>query len=465
MEGSSMMDAASATEPRRSGSWQFTLRGLFFLTFSVALGLSFWKMEQDWYPAVLAAASFWIVLGLAAQARDICCDLRGRCDLAKDELCGLGFAAAWRLTVCLLIGICLLVRAVARFHSCYVDRNFPSHWDFLDQECFILSPRTMWSAVLLCLLIVAIGYSRSRIRRSWRPPWSWTICIFRGVAIGVLFLVVLEERQVVAYLVHITIVGVLSAQPLLLEPDVVVAASRSRIMLFYEITSAGVVSLLASSILLWQISVWWRTGGARRLCLAAVLVASLAAMILITARIAVVEIPAISPLMAANISMPAPIQFAAAMLLAVGLATAIARRWAEPLPDDAIPRKATWRRDERRYYHERLPLILLLSGAAWLECVVLGCMLLRRWPSSWEEIACLFASPVETLSLALFLLAVQVALFGLRKRSDSLAITQPRITPALFAVVWLAALAIMACAAPVLSAWHFACFLKAGYPG
>jgi hypothetical protein len=50
---------------------QFSLRGLFIFSFSVAVGLSFWKTEQDWFVGALAASSFWIVVGLAAQMRDI----------------------------------------------------------------------------------------------------------------------------------------------------------------------------------------------------------------------------------------------------------------------------------------------------------------------------------------------------------------------------------------------------------
>ena len=74
------------------------LRGLVFLTFSVALGLSFWKMEQDWYLGTLAAFSFWIVL-VGGSGRNIWRALPAARSYNGGRTSGPRFAIAWRLSL------------------------------------------------------------------------------------------------------------------------------------------------------------------------------------------------------------------------------------------------------------------------------------------------------------------------------------------------------------------------------
>ena len=66
-----MADALQRVRLSPLRRWQFSLRGLFIFSSSIAVGLSFWKTEQDWFVGALAVSSFWIVVGLAAQMRDI----------------------------------------------------------------------------------------------------------------------------------------------------------------------------------------------------------------------------------------------------------------------------------------------------------------------------------------------------------------------------------------------------------
>ena len=448
-----MVEAPNATDRRPHERWQFSLRGLFLLSFSVALGLSFWKMEQDWYLGALAAISFWIVLGLAAQIRDIWRAFRLDVHATTDERWGWRFAIVWRLAICLLIGVCFLIRSLRGLHA--IAMNDGS--DFL-----FASSVQIWDAVLLISIAAAVSGSLGLARRTWRRPWSWAIYIFRGFVAGYFLLVLLEDLQGVPYLVHITIVGILSAQPLQFESDVVMAASRTRTDQCYGITTAGAISLLVSCILLWQLSVRWRASGWQRMCVGAMLAASLTVMGLLTARIVVVEIPTISPIMTANIRVPTSLQLGAAILLVMLLATAIARRWSEPPLAETAAGRMAWRRDERRYYHERCALLLFLGSIALAKCIALG-QDVYPWLSGWSDILYFFYLPEASLSLVLVLLAVQVVVSRWRKRSDAIAAEQPRLTPTLFVTLWFAILAIIVCSAPILSAWRFAAFLRSGY--
>ena len=204
-----MVEAADTTDRQHRGSWQFSLRTLFLLVFSVALGLSFWKMEQDWYIGVLAAVSVWFVCGLVAQMRDIRSGFAQCGTLTTEERWGWRFAFAWRTALCCMIVICFVVRPMGGFHSFRVNDSYDSRWDFADSEAYNLSTRTMWNAVLLGSMIAAILGSRGFPRAAWRPPWSWGVHVLRGFIASLLLLVILEERQLYPYLVHLTIVGIL----------------------------------------------------------------------------------------------------------------------------------------------------------------------------------------------------------------------------------------------------------------
>ena len=438
-----MVEASNTSDRQRLGRWQFSLQGLFLFSFSVAIGLSFWKTLHDWYLGWLATLSFWVVFGLAAQTRDLWVSSRPSGDRTPDQRWGWRFALAWRLALCFLIGACFLLRLLFWLKILAVTNRE----DFLG----VSSPE-IWDAVLLTSLIAAIAGSRGLGRRKWRRPWSYAVAVFRGLAASALFLMVLEDRLIVPYLVHVTVVAVQLAQPLRYSMEVTIAASRTRVNQFHDIASAGAISVLVSCILLWRLSAWWRSPGRRTLLLGVLLAASLTAMLLLTARIAVVEIPAISPLMAAYICVPLPPQLAAAAVLTVLLAAAVARRWSEPPPAGVAPGIAAWLRDERRYYHERRVLLLPLGGVALAQCVpcahasYLAC---RGYygASDWRTVGIFFDNPTASLSLVLVLVTVQVAFSRRSKPSDSVATERPRLTPGLFLIVWTSLLLIIVCSA------------------
>ena len=244
------------------------------------------------------------------------------------------------------------MRLLVRFHLLVVNagNDFP-----------YFAPKEIWDAVLLCSMIAAVAGPRPAARSPWRRPWSWCLDVFGGFTAGLLFLMLSADLIIVPLLVHLSIAGILSAQPAPVHVRVRRCRQDRAGFLFYDIASAGIVALLASCILLWQLSRHWRRRWGR-ICLGGLLAASFATMIVLTARIALVEIPTISPLMAACIRVPTPLQLTGAIVLIVFLASACR----PPLVGAVARRPQTRRRgaDKERYCHERLILLLPLGGIA-----------------------------------------------------------------------------------------------------
>ena len=111
-----MAEAPNVTDRQRRGRWQFTLRSLFLLTLSVAVGLSFWKVDQDWYDGILFTISPWIVLGLAAQVRDIWSSSWQCENPTCEDRWGRRFSIFWRLALCGVMGLCFVTPFLVSFH-------------------------------------------------------------------------------------------------------------------------------------------------------------------------------------------------------------------------------------------------------------------------------------------------------------------------------------------------------------
>ena len=426
-----MVEPPNVTPQQARRPWQFTLRGLFALTFSVALGLSFWKTEHDWYLGALAAISFWIVLGLAAQVRDLWGSLQRSSVLTTEERWGWRFAVAWRLAACCLIAAFFLVRWLVTWQVfAIIDRP--------DNLNLFVSSQEMCEAALLTVMIVAIASSPRFARKGRRHPWSRAVGLLGGIAGVVLFMILLVDRLFVHFIVHITIVGMQNAQPRQLSADTWAVWNPAQFAQFLGITTAGVVSVLVSCGLLRLLSLWWWRGRRGRTCLAVSLAASLTVLVLLASRIGLVEFPAIAPIFAANIFVPSPPQFVAAAVLTLLLVGVAARRWSEPPLAESAAAGRSWRRGETRYHHESQLLLLLLGGLALTQCVVTGIELVWQLGAynplgvtfAWLAVAYLVDSPVGCLSLALTILAGQGVFSGWSKRPDTVATDQPRLAPA-----------------------------------
>ena len=153
--------------------------------------------------------------------------------------------------VCTLIVAYFLVLLLARFHFLAINDG-PDYLSVSSQE--------MWGSVLLISLIAAISGSVRVPARNMRRWQALAVYVFRGFVACYFLLVLLQDRLLVPCLVHITVAGIQSAQPLRFAADAVVAGSRARTMQFYHLTSIGAAFVPVCCILLWQLAVRWRAG-------------------------------------------------------------------------------------------------------------------------------------------------------------------------------------------------------------
>ncbi|MCE5266633.1 MAG: hypothetical protein LLG00_01935 [Planctomycetaceae bacterium] len=462
-----------------SSRWQFSLRGLLLFTLSVAIGLSFWKMEHaaqlvaankvdrsawwaldrhDWYVGVLAAISFWIVLGLASQARDVWQTFRRANDATSEERWAWRFAVAWRIAICCLIGIYFLFQLL-------VELGFLSLGE--REQTGVITSWQICDATLLISILTAAASSPRLAQRRRPRKWSWAVDLLGGIAVAVLFTILLLDQMIVPAFGHIVVTGIQMAWPLDYSAGVLDAASPIREMRFFCVATAGVISVAMSCFLVRLLAHRWHAAGWQRVCVATLSMTSLAATVLLAGRVALVEVPGFSPIMAANIPMPSPPLFVAAAVLTLLLATPAARRWSECPTTGHAADVASWRGDETRYHHERLLLILFLGAVALAECVYGVRRLVGTWYCShpWRAtVWCVAETPAGFLSFALILLSVQGMFSGWRKTSHPCLTHQSRLRPGLFVVLWSSLTTIVLCSAPIIAAWLFLLWLRVGWP-
>ena len=440
-----MIETPAAHDRRHRWPWRLTIRDRLVLISVAVLGLSFGIIERDWYWGALAAISLCIILGLAAQVHDLWWGSQGSGTWTSEERWGWRFAVAWRLVVICLMIAHFFVRLLVNWQVLALNpgRDF-------------ISPGVseMHDAVLLIAMIVAIASSPRLAKRAKRRWWSWTAELLVGSAACVLGAILLMEHFVIPVLVHVTIAGIEMAEPLQFSSEILAAYDAKRLTWFFNVTTAGVASVLVSCVLLRLLSLWWWRGARWRACLGILFAASLTTTIVLSVRITLVEVPSITPALAADIPMPRLHQIVAAAVLVLLLISAAARRWSESPPVAEATGDFAWRHDEQRYYHERRILVLLLAGVM-LISLVRGIM---GWPSEMLKwyLADLILSPQGCLSVALICLAAQSVFPGRSKCPGAVHMEQPPLAPGLFLLVWSVMLAIIVFGVPILGAWGFA---------
>lgn len=253
----------------------------------------------------------------------------------------------------------------------------------------------------------------------------------------------------------------MSAAPLWCAEDTVSTYSRDHVLGFVDLTTTGVLAILASCALLRLVALCWRRAMWPRICLGTMLAVGLAMMLRLTARIVLIEVPRITPVLAANIPAPTPYRWTPAIALALLLTAVVAYRWSKLPAAELAANNVTWRRDENRYFHERFVLLLLLAAVGLAECIKVLCgMFAFGWWPIWEVLPYLVAEPMGALSLALILLAAQGVFSGRSKHRDAVAAQPAELRPGLFLLVWTALLMIVLCTAPVFAAWGFGLWLR-----
>ena len=225
------------------------------------------------------------------------------------------------------------VAAGGRLSDKHLLRDRDSHRDAgtsaRRRAAIYVSAAQLCQAMLLTAIFMAFASSPRLAPRPARHPWSWAGDLLGFAAAAILGMAVVRDRMVIITLVHMTIAGIGMAQPPSLGEGFASSSPRDFAHLF-AVASAGIVAVLLSCSLLRLLShCWWR-GRGQRVCLVALLAAGLAVTIAIAGRIGLVEIPRISPIMAAQITVPNFGLLALAAVLVLLLVTAAARRWSEP---------------------------------------------------------------------------------------------------------------------------------------
>ena len=368
-----MIETPAANDRQHRWPWRLTIHDRLVLISSAVLGLFFWIIERDWYWGALAAISLGIVLGLAAQVHDLWRGSKGSGAWTSEERWGWRFAVAWRLVVICLMVASFLVRLLVKWKVLALDPG--------DNVVSLFYLGGMHDAVLLTAMIIAISSLPCLAKRAERNWWSWAAELMVGIAACILGVIILKDHLVIPFLVHLTIVGIEMAQPLQFSSEALAAYDTKRLAWFFDVTTAGVVSVLVSCVLLRLFSLCWWRGVLWRACLGVLLAASLTTTIVLSERIALVEVPDITPALAADIPMPKLHQMVAAAVLTLLLVSAAARRWSEPPRIGSDAGNWTWRRDERYYHERRIRLLPLVSCrcCVMLISLIRGSLGLLRW--------------------------------------------------------------------------------------
>ncbi len=435
-----------------------SIRGLLVLTVCAVMGLFAWSTEKDWSFGALAAISLAVMLGLAAQVRD----LRrgdGTGFSTSENRWGWRFAVAWRLAITSLVVACFLARFLVTWKVLSFD----------DGPNLVMIPwQEIYEALLLVCLIVAIASSPRFAAKAGERPWSWPVRLLAWVAAGLSCVILLKDYVMIPALVHITIAGIQASFPARFSADVLATSDPKQLVWFVRITTLGVAAILVSCGLLRLVSVRWWQGVQQRVCLGAIFGVSLAITIVLAGRIVLVEVPSITPILAAQTYMPSLHRLVGGAVLALLLVSTGARKWSTPpLAEPAIGSES-WRRDESRYYHERRLVALLLAGVVSTSFILAmkGLLFLYfRLPvDSWSDwsnmIVWCCGSWIGCLTLVLVALAARSFFSGRSDYSDAISIDQPRLSIGLFSLVWMGLLTIVVLAVPVLAAWGFALCLR-----
>ncbi len=226
------MTAQDSSQPtdRQRPRFQYTLRGLMVLFLGVAVGLGWARMRGPNGEAILAAATVWIVLGLAAQVRDLWRTFHGRTGLTRDQRWGWRFAVFWRLGIaCLLIGyygVTLLA------HHALIE--LPDHEESLLPEGVQLREGLLYLSLVIALSSTPRLTARRKPRR-----FSCMLDVVAVIGCALLCLLIVVDRMMLTFLVHVACNAIDFAQPLRYSSPDVYSKARGRELLGWSFLAAA----------------------------------------------------------------------------------------------------------------------------------------------------------------------------------------------------------------------------------
>ncbi len=418
----------------------------------IAVGLAAARLSwAGWHEGVLAAVLCWFLIGLAPQILDLRAALRR----TPGEDSWLRFAArlaiAWRVVaMALIIGYCVF-ETFRREGWIALPRQTFEIFDERRQLCDL----TFYFAIVLILASapqLAPRQSTGSVGRKLVAAVSWLL------AAG-LCLLVWTNWPFIVFLVHLAITGIENNFPLkFANPDIdlnLVARSQR-----FAVHSLPAVSLVPLNLwLVRRLARNWPGGRRRRYLDAVGILFGIAAAASYGVWLKAVGLPQFSPHLAANTasSMLSICLYAAPLLLVASGAASY--RLITSSPDSLQAPMLRWRREPRRYYHERR---LTMATAA----VAIGGNLTKNLTEGgidWQTgLQYLFDFPENYLQLAAFWLACCGVIRGWRK-VDATAPGLIALSPWRFFTVWPAMFAALVTAIPLLAWFSFTFWILLGY--
>ena len=337
--------------------FQFSLRGVMVFTVGVALGLSWGRIHGwGWHDGepIIAAAVFWIVLGLANQVRDLWAAFHRRADLTGEERWGWRFALFWRVGVAFLFLAYYLVDALKAKGLIYLPR-YPGIEGAMVGSNLL---RALFQLSLLIALWSGIARKLQKRQRAW-PHVAEVLGIFAG---AVMCLVLCFDQTRLPFLVATSVHAIERAYPAGfhgagIDPDIAARTGR-----FLWQSAFGASLVLVNLGLMRQLACQWTFGGRRRWLWAVLLFAGLAFSAGYFLWVSMSAFPAAFPSMIdAQVVGPLNVWVLVVVVVTI-LVTTGAYRMTSATLDREPCRAIKWRRHERAYYHERRAVMLLVAA-------------------------------------------------------------------------------------------------------
>jgi hypothetical protein len=271
------------------------------------------------------------------------------------------------------------------------------------------------------------------------------------------------------YLVHLATSGIEAAFPLrFANPDVDLdlVARTKRFVVHTSLATALVpLNLWLTSRLARE----WPLGARRRWVLAVCLLSSLGATIGYLVWFRMIGLPRFSPCFSGNPSTVSLHLWLTAGLVLMFASGAVSYRLACSTLEPAQALGLPWRRDPRRYYHERRLTMLALSVALGGSIAATLYDGLRvGWgmasTAAWSIVLHVFFTwPENYIILAAFWLALRGLFGGWRNASESIEGGQLAISPRRLGAVWLAMFVTLASSIPLIAWFCVSLWLLLGY--
>jgi hypothetical protein len=444
--------------------WQFTVRGMMLFTMSVALGiaaalsyLKYWdsliyyrfkdqyfnlRAGNEW--GVFIVVIFWLMVGLFYQVYDLWKSYF-RCGiLTLKEKTPWWYAIFWRLSVLTLTAMLITVNFLADGGFFVFPVNLVDHpW----------INKAAWEGLLLVLLIVTVGSIPTLPRSSKRSWRQWGIHFLSILFFFVLCLILWTNWTYPSFEYLATTV-LYDAAERYSAIDLAIYNVRT-VQVFW-----GMIAMCVLALVNWSfcglLARQWEKGWKRRLLWTGL---TCAGTVVVAAYMVWFErqgLREISPYyvwdyvqIRRQLHLFDWIVIAVLILVLVTLNTIMNLTWKTPALNSS---SIFWRLNSRRYVHEKRWFLLLLAGTVlWTH---FGLMLelelkARNVPSTGKIwLLSIFDEPLGYLWLALVIIALQRA-FAPRPSDSDPALSLAPFSPARFAAIWTATLAVVVTAIPV----------------